>query len=68
MAEFFAMGGYAVFVWSAYGVVAVVLAGLTVWTLASLRAAEKDMRDLEAIAPRRRRRREGEKETSDAQS
>ena len=67
MTEFFHMGGYAQYVWSAYGVVALVLVGLTVWTLVSLKRASAELADLEAIAPRRRRRRETEDET-DAQS
>lgn len=57
MNEFLQMGGYGTYVWSAYGVVAVVLIGLVVWTLAALRGAAADLRDLEAMAPRRRRRR-----------
>jgi len=56
MSEFLHMGGYAVYVWSAYGVAVVVLVGLVVWTLASLRRASADLADLEAMAPRRRRR------------
>lgn len=59
MAEFFHMGGYGVFVWSSYAVVAVVLIGLTAWTIAALRRANAEMNDLEAMAPRRRRRRQG---------
>lgn len=50
------MGGYAVYVWSAYGVVALVLVGLTVWTVSGLRRAAAELNDLEALAPRRRRR------------
>jgi heme exporter protein D len=36
------MGGYAVWVWSAYGVSAVALIGLLVWSLRSLKAREKE--------------------------
>jgi len=38
MSQFFAMGGYAAFVWPAYGVAAVVLIGLLVQSLRVLRA------------------------------
>lgn len=71
MAEFFHMGGYAIFVWSAYGIVAAVLIGLTVSTLASLGRASAELKDLEALAPRRRRRASGPseaKETDNAES
>ena len=40
MSEFFAMGGYAVFIWSAYGVAAVVLCGLLALSLKSMRERE----------------------------
>lgn len=36
MAEFFAMGGYAAFVWPAYGATALVMAGLVVWIVRSM--------------------------------
>ena len=48
MSSFWAMGGYAVFVWSAYGVSALGLAGALVWVWADWRAAEKWLRQLEA--------------------
>ena len=53
MQEFFHMGGYAVYVWSSYGVVAVVLIGLVVWTLAGLSRSSAELQDLEALSPRR---------------
>ncbi len=56
MTDFLRMGGYAVYVWSSYALVAVVLAGLTVWTVAALARASRTLTDLEALAPRRRRR------------
>jgi heme exporter protein D len=40
MSEFFAMGGYAAFVWSAFAVTAVVMAGLYVQSHRALRANE----------------------------
>jgi heme exporter protein D len=56
MSEFFHMGGYAFYVWSAYGITAVFLIGFVVWTLVSLKLAERELSVLEAIAPRRRQR------------
>ena len=41
MSEFFSMGGYAVFVWSAYGISALVLIGILVATLARLKAVRR---------------------------
>jgi heme exporter protein D len=40
MTEFFNMGGYAVFVWPAYGLTAVVLAGMLGASLRDLKANE----------------------------
>ncbi len=56
VAEFFAMGGYAAFVWPAFGVAAVILFGLLVSTLRTLRAREKALRALEGVEGRRPRR------------
>lgn len=56
MSEFFQMGGYAFYIWSAYGVTAGLLIGFVVWTLISLKHAERELLVLEAIAPRRRQR------------
>jgi heme exporter protein CcmD len=47
MTGFWAMGGYAFFVWGAYGVSALGLAAALVWTLAAWRAASKRLRQLE---------------------
>ena len=43
MAQFFAMGGYARFVWPAYGVAAVVLVGLLVHSVIGYRRAQRDL-------------------------
>ena len=43
MEKFFAMGGYARFVWPAYGVAVVVLIGLLVHSLASYRRAQRQL-------------------------
>lgn len=68
MSEFFHMGGYAVYVWSAYGVSAVILIALTVWTLASLKRSGAELEAMQALAPRRRRRRsaQGDSGANDA--
>ncbi len=50
MAAFFEMGGYAGFIWPAYGAVAVVLVGLMVLSRRSLRSAETE---LAALDPRK---------------
>jgi heme exporter protein D len=43
ISQFLAMGGYAGFVWPALGIAAVVLAGLLVQTLRTLRARESEI-------------------------
>jgi len=53
MAEFFAMGGYAVYIWPAYGVAAGVIVGLFVWSWRGLAKAER----AEAALGKRERRR-----------
>ena len=46
MSDFFNMGGYAVWVWSAYGISAVSLIGMLVWSVRTLKAREKEFEDL----------------------
>jgi heme exporter protein D len=41
MAEWLEMGGYAAYVWPAYGVAALALAGLTAWAVLGTRALER---------------------------
>ncbi len=53
MFEFLAMGGYAAFVWPAYGLALVVLCALAVSSLRMARTAETEVRTLEESAPRR---------------
>jgi heme exporter protein D len=55
MAEFFAMGGYAAYVWSAYGAAVVVLAGLVATTLARWRSSRRSLAALERLRGRGRR-------------
>ena len=48
LGEFFHMGGYAAYVWPAYGAAAAVLGGLLGESLARLRRAERRLAALEA--------------------
>ena len=48
MSEFFNMGGYAGYIWPAYGVSALVLIGLIVQSLAAYRRAFREVKSLEA--------------------
>ena len=50
LADFFAMGGYAVYVWSSYALAAVVLIGNAV------QARQRERRLLQTVAGRTRRR------------
>ena len=47
MTSFFAMGGYAGYVWPAYGVALVVLAGLVAESVAAHRRARRELARLE---------------------
>ena len=44
LAEFFAMGGYAGFIWPAYGIAALVLVGVLAVSLQQLRQAREMLR------------------------
>jgi heme exporter protein D len=55
MAEFFAMGGYAAYVWSAYGAAVVVLVGLVVATLARRHKSRRSLAVLEQVRGRGKR-------------
>ncbi|MDO8290928.1 MAG: heme exporter protein CcmD [Parvibaculum sp.] len=54
MAEFFAMGGYAGYVWSAYGVTAIVIIALVLVTGLDLIAQRKQLDVLESDGARKR--------------
>ena len=57
MAEILSMGGYAAFVWPAFGVTAVVMVILLITSLRELRTNQAALDGLEHdIGPRRRRR------------
>jgi heme exporter protein D len=55
MTDFLAMGGYAAYVWTAYGAALAVLIGLTVTTLARRRSSRRSMAALEQLRGRGRR-------------
>ncbi|MEI6558413.1 MAG: heme exporter protein CcmD [Rhodospirillaceae bacterium] len=57
MSEYFAMGGYAAYVWPAYAVTLVMLVATLVASLASLRRREAMVKALEAARPPRAARR-----------
>ena len=52
--NFLAMGGYAAFVWPAYALAAMVLAGLLATSLRQLRKAEAELAALGLSRPRER--------------
>lgn len=54
MDSFFAMGGYAAFIWPAYGATAAILIGLLIASVRNLRAREAELKQAEAAAPARR--------------
>ncbi len=53
MSDFFAMGGYAAYVWPAYGLAAVILAGVWIASMRSLKARQSEIEAAEAANPRR---------------
>ena len=53
ISEYFAMGGYAVFIWPAFGIVLMVMA--TLW-ISSMRGWRESERTLEALRKNRRNR------------
>jgi heme exporter protein D len=52
MAHWLAMGGYAAFVWPAYGVAAVVLGGLALYCWARHRRSGRELDRLQPPGPR----------------
>lgn len=51
MSEYWAMGGYAVFVWPAYGLSALVMVGLVVTAWRTLKLRERDLAKLRDQLP-----------------
>ena len=56
MSSFIDMGGYAGYVWPAYGVAMVVMVGLLVASLLGSRARERELKVLQELRPHRTRR------------
>jgi heme exporter protein D len=56
VSAFLAMGGYAHFVWPAYGLAVAVLLGLLVWSLGSYRRRHNELAQLQREAPEPRQR------------
>lgn len=54
MSGFFEMGGYAAFVWPAYGLTAVVMAAVLWATLRRLRRTEQELKHYQGAGTRRR--------------
>lgn len=54
LADFLAMGGYAMWVWPAYGLATLVLGGLVVVSLRTMRRRERALRALDGAGDRRR--------------
>jgi heme exporter protein D len=52
--SFFEMGGYAAYVWPAFGAAAAIMVALLVLSIRTMRAREAALRTLEASARRRR--------------
>ena len=52
--SFFEMGGYAAYVWPAFGAAAAIMVALLVLSIRAMRAREAALRTLEASARRRR--------------
>lgn len=48
MSEFFAMGGYATFVWASYALSAAVLVGLTLSSLKRLKTLDAELAEFES--------------------
>jgi heme exporter protein D len=54
LGAFLAMGGYAQFVWPAYGAAALLLIVLVVWTLGAYRKRQRELDALQRQGERRR--------------
>ena len=52
--SFFEMGGYAAYVWPAFGAAAVIMIALLLFSIRAMRAREAALRALEATARRQR--------------
>ena len=55
MTEVFDMGEYGLYIWPAWGFAVLVLAGLVIASVRVMRGRERELAELEAAKPRRRR-------------
>lgn len=55
MTEIVDMGGYGVYIWSAWGIAVILLGALIVASVRTMKARERELADMEAVSPRRRR-------------
>ncbi len=55
MSAFFGMGGYGGYIWPAWGIATIVIAILVFASVHAMRARERELAQLEAETPRRRR-------------
>ncbi|MBM3487640.1 MAG: heme exporter protein CcmD [Alphaproteobacteria bacterium] len=55
LGQFLAMGGYGAYVWPAYAIALVVLAGILIASVRTLNTRRRAVAALEAALPRRRR-------------
>jgi heme exporter protein D len=51
LAQYFAMGGYAVFIWPSYGLGLILLAGMVIAAYRRMRLAETAIEEVEAASP-----------------
>lgn len=56
MSEFWAMGGYGAYVWAAYGVTALLLVLLLVWSVMGARARETELEQIRKLSRSERNR------------
>jgi heme exporter protein D len=56
ISDFFAMGGYALYIWPAYGVSTVVMAWIAIASWRRTKANEAELKKLQELSPHRRRR------------
>jgi heme exporter protein D len=57
LSSFFAMGGYAGYVWPSYGLAVVVMLGVLIASVRGVRRAESDLDAIQRLRPARQRRR-----------
>jgi heme exporter protein D len=50
LTSFLAMGGYAAYVWPAYGLTVIVLVGLLLWSLGAYRRRQRELERLQRSA------------------